>query len=94
MSEIHYDPYDFEIDDDPHPVWRRMRDRCFGRPAQRPPSSRKTREASETSPGPLFERRPPPVSVKHVVEPGIHSHHDLPDDANRLCAIGVDRRDA
>ncbi|MCH7709572.1 MAG: cytochrome P450 [Myxococcales bacterium] len=26
MSEIYYDPYDFEIDDDPHPVWRRMRD--------------------------------------------------------------------
>ncbi len=26
MSEIYYDPYDFEIDSDPHPVWRRMRD--------------------------------------------------------------------
>jgi cytochrome P450 len=26
MSEIYYDPYDFEIDTDPHPVWRRMRD--------------------------------------------------------------------
>lgn len=26
MSEIYYDPYDFEIDDDPHSVWRRMRD--------------------------------------------------------------------
>ena len=26
MSEIYYDPYDFEIDADPHPVWRRMRD--------------------------------------------------------------------
>ncbi len=26
MSEIYYDPYDFEIHDDPHPVWRRMRD--------------------------------------------------------------------
>lgn len=26
MSEIYYDPYDFEIDNDPHPVWRRMRD--------------------------------------------------------------------
>ncbi len=25
MSEIYYDPYDFEIDTDPHPVWRRMR---------------------------------------------------------------------
>jgi cytochrome P450 len=26
MTEIYYDPYDFEIDTDPHPVWRRMRD--------------------------------------------------------------------
>ena len=26
MPEIYYDPYDFEIDTDPHPVWRRMRD--------------------------------------------------------------------
>jgi cytochrome P450 len=26
MSEIYYDPYDFEIDCDPHPVWRRMRE--------------------------------------------------------------------
>ena len=26
MSEIYYDPYDFEIDADPHPIWRRMRD--------------------------------------------------------------------
>jgi hypothetical protein len=25
-SEIYYDPYDFEIDTDPHPIWRRMRD--------------------------------------------------------------------
>jgi cytochrome P450 len=25
-SEIYYDPYDFEIDADPYPVWRRMRD--------------------------------------------------------------------
>lgn len=25
-SEIHYDPYDFEIDDNPYPVWRRLRD--------------------------------------------------------------------
>jgi cytochrome P450 len=23
---IYYDPYDFEIDDDPHPIWKRMRD--------------------------------------------------------------------
>jgi cytochrome P450 len=26
MSEIYYDPYDFEIDANPHPIWRRMRD--------------------------------------------------------------------
>ena len=26
MSEIYYDPYDREIDADPHPTWRRMRD--------------------------------------------------------------------
>ena len=26
MTEIYYDPYDFDIDADPHPVWRRMRD--------------------------------------------------------------------
>lgn len=26
MTEIYYDPYDFEIDADPHPIWRRMRD--------------------------------------------------------------------
>ena len=26
MTELYYDPYDFEIDADPHPVWRRMRD--------------------------------------------------------------------
>jgi cytochrome P450 len=25
MTDIYYDPYDFEIDADPHPVWRRMR---------------------------------------------------------------------
>lgn len=25
-SDIYYDPYDFEIDDDPYPVWKRMRD--------------------------------------------------------------------
>jgi len=25
-DEIYYDPYDFEIDANPHPVWRRMRD--------------------------------------------------------------------
>ena len=23
--ELYYDPFDFEIDDDPYPVWRRMR---------------------------------------------------------------------
>jgi len=26
MTDIYYDPYDFEIDADPHPIWRRMRD--------------------------------------------------------------------
>jgi cytochrome P450 len=26
MSDIHYDPYDFGIDADPYPVWKRMRD--------------------------------------------------------------------
>jgi cytochrome P450 len=26
MTEIYYDPYDFEIDANPHRVWRRMRD--------------------------------------------------------------------
>ncbi len=25
-SEIYYDPYDFQIDDDPYPTWKRMRD--------------------------------------------------------------------
>jgi cytochrome P450 len=25
-ADVYYDPYDFEIDADPHPVWRRMRD--------------------------------------------------------------------
>jgi len=25
-SDLYYDPYDFEIDADPHPVWRRLRD--------------------------------------------------------------------
>jgi hypothetical protein len=25
-NEVYYDPYDFEIDADPYPVWRRMRD--------------------------------------------------------------------
>ena len=25
-SEIYYDPYDFEIDDDPYPTWKRLRD--------------------------------------------------------------------
>ena len=25
-SPIYYDPFDIEIDKDPHPVWRRMRD--------------------------------------------------------------------
>jgi len=26
MTALYYDPYDFQIDADPHPVWRRMRD--------------------------------------------------------------------
>jgi cytochrome P450 len=26
MTELYYDPYDFEIDANPHPTWRRMRD--------------------------------------------------------------------
>jgi len=26
MTEIYYDPYDFDIDADPYPVWRRLRD--------------------------------------------------------------------
>ncbi len=26
MSDVYYDPYDYAIDADPHPVWRRMRD--------------------------------------------------------------------
>jgi cytochrome P450 len=26
VSEPYYDPYDYEIDTDPHPVWRRLRD--------------------------------------------------------------------
>src|SRR5262244_2671026 len=25
-SDIYYDPYDFQIDDDPYPVWKRLRD--------------------------------------------------------------------
>ncbi|HSQ29010.1 MAG TPA: cytochrome P450 [Gemmatimonadaceae bacterium] len=25
-GEIYYDPYDFQIDDDPYPMWKRMRD--------------------------------------------------------------------
>src|SRR5437588_830839 len=25
-GDVYYDPYDFEIDADPHPVWKRMRD--------------------------------------------------------------------
>jgi cytochrome P450 len=24
-AELYYDPFDFEIDDDPYPVWKRMR---------------------------------------------------------------------
>ena len=25
-NDIYYDPYDFEIDADPYPIWKRMRD--------------------------------------------------------------------
>src|SRR6516225_1150054 len=25
-TRLYYDPYDFEIDNDPYPVWRRLRD--------------------------------------------------------------------
>jgi cytochrome P450 len=25
-SDLYYDPYDFEIDTDPHPIWKRLRD--------------------------------------------------------------------
>jgi hypothetical protein len=25
-SEVYYDPYDWEIDTDPYPVWKRLRD--------------------------------------------------------------------
>ena len=25
-SDVYYDPYDFEIDADPYPVWQRLRD--------------------------------------------------------------------
>ncbi|AGZ54406.1 hypothetical protein LAUMK7_01823 [Mycobacterium kansasii] len=24
-AELYYDPFDFDIDDDPYPVWKRMR---------------------------------------------------------------------
>ena len=27
-SDVYYDPYDFEIDADPHPVWKRLRDQA------------------------------------------------------------------
>lgn len=26
VAEIYYDPFDFDIDDDPYPIWKRMRD--------------------------------------------------------------------
>lgn len=26
QPELYYDPYDFDIDTDPYPVWRRLRD--------------------------------------------------------------------
>ena len=25
-AAVHYDPYDVDIDDDPYPTWRRLRD--------------------------------------------------------------------
>ena len=25
-SDIYYDPFDFEIDNDPYPIWKRLRD--------------------------------------------------------------------
>ena len=27
-DDVYYDPYDFDIDADPYPLWRRMRDEC------------------------------------------------------------------
>lgn len=27
-SDVYYDPYDFEIDTDPYPVWKRLREEC------------------------------------------------------------------
>lgn len=26
VSDVYYDPFDFDIDDDPYPIWRRLRD--------------------------------------------------------------------
>ncbi|OHV04344.1 Putative cytochrome P450 123 [Mycobacterium talmoniae] len=26
IVDLYYDPFDFDIDDDPYPVWRRMRE--------------------------------------------------------------------
>jgi hypothetical protein len=26
VTDVSYDPYDFAIDDDPYPVWRRLRE--------------------------------------------------------------------
>ena len=31
-SDVYYDPYDFTIDADPYPVWRRLRDEAPLRP--------------------------------------------------------------
>ena len=25
-TEVYYDPFDFDIDDDPYPIWKRLRD--------------------------------------------------------------------
>jgi cytochrome P450 len=27
-TDVYYDPYDFEIDADPYPIWKRLRDEC------------------------------------------------------------------
>jgi len=30
VTDVYYDPYDYEIDADPYPVWKRLRDRSAG----------------------------------------------------------------
>ncbi len=34
-SDLYYDAYDFEIDADPYPIWKRMRDESHGEGARR-----------------------------------------------------------